>query len=53
MICIDQQSGAVTKEPLLTLARELKGRISFGVYLKQQSDQKLCTITSKSKVCTI
>ncbi|XP_018567860.1 molybdenum cofactor sulfurase 3 isoform X2 [Anoplophora glabripennis] len=35
MICINQSSGEISKEPLLTLSREFKGKIAFGVYLNQ------------------
>ncbi|KAJ8919115.1 hypothetical protein NQ315_012100, partial [Exocentrus adspersus] len=36
MICINQESGDTSKEPLLTLSREFKGKINFGVYLNQE-----------------
>lgn len=52
MICINQQTGEKTKEPLLTLSKEFKGKISFGVYLKHENDGKLCTINSGSKIYT-
>lgn len=35
MICIDQSTSEKTVEPLKTLSRKLGGKISFGVYLKQ------------------
>lgn len=35
MICIDQETGEISKEPLQTLSRELKGKMRFGVYLSQ------------------
>ncbi|XP_060524505.1 molybdenum cofactor sulfurase 3 isoform X2 [Cylas formicarius] len=37
MICIDQQTGETSKEPLQTLSREFQGKIRFGVYLNQES----------------
>uniref|UniRef100_A0A182P7X2 Molybdenum cofactor sulfurase n=1 Tax=Anopheles epiroticus TaxID=199890 RepID=A0A182P7X2_9DIPT len=33
MICIDQQTGVRTAEPLRTISREFGGRMRFGVYL--------------------
>uniref|UniRef100_A0A1I8Q5T6 Molybdenum cofactor sulfurase n=1 Tax=Stomoxys calcitrans TaxID=35570 RepID=A0A1I8Q5T6_STOCA len=33
MICIDQQTGQKTSEPLRTIAREFGGKIRFGIYL--------------------
>ncbi|XP_075155094.1 molybdenum cofactor sulfurase [Haematobia irritans] len=33
MICIDQQTGQKTAEPLRTIAREFGGKIRFGIYL--------------------
>lgn len=33
MICIDQDTGKKTKEPLTTLASTFKGKMKFGVYL--------------------
>lgn len=33
MICIDQQTGQKTAEPLRTIAREFNGKIRFGIYL--------------------
>lgn len=37
MICIDQHTGNVSKEPLATLAKEFKGKISFGLYLNMEN----------------
>lgn len=51
MICINQQTGEVTKEPLLTLSKELKGKISFGVYLRHRNT-KIHTVTTGSNVYT-
>jgi len=36
MICIDQDTGNKTVEPLKAIAKELKGKIRFGVYLSQK-----------------
>lgn len=33
MICIDQETGTKTLEPLTTLAASFKGKIKFGIYL--------------------
>lgn len=49
MICIDQQTGQITKEPLLTLSKEFKGK-TFGVYLKHKDNDKICTITTGSEL---
>ncbi|XP_057668674.1 molybdenum cofactor sulfurase 3 isoform X1 [Diorhabda carinulata] len=38
MICIDQTTGNISKEPLLTLSKNFKGKINFGVYLNQDSN---------------
>ncbi|KAG4068768.1 hypothetical protein HA402_002459 [Bradysia odoriphaga] len=35
MICIDQKTGYKTTEPLRTIARELQGKLTFGLYLSQ------------------
>lgn len=50
MVCINQENGEVTKEPLLTLSRELEGPCFFGVYLKQLDDKKDCNIISESTI---
>lgn len=34
MICIDQETGLKSAEPLKTLTTNVKGRMQFGVYLK-------------------
>nr|CAH7761655.1 unnamed protein product [Callosobruchus chinensis] len=33
MICINQETGESSKEPLATLSREFKGKVNFGIYL--------------------
>lgn len=38
MICIDQNSGEKTAEPLRTLIRSLEGKMRFGVYFSQVSN---------------
>lgn len=40
MICINQSTGQVSKEPLATLAKEFKGKIAFGVYLNMEDFEK-------------
>ncbi|XP_066247103.1 molybdenum cofactor sulfurase 2 isoform X1 [Euwallacea similis] len=35
MICIDQQTGETSKEPLQTLSREMQGKMRFGIYLNR------------------
>jgi molybdenum cofactor sulfurtransferase len=35
MICIDQTTGKTSKEPLQTLSKSFKGKISFGTYLNR------------------
>ncbi|XP_050504607.1 molybdenum cofactor sulfurase 3 isoform X2 [Diabrotica virgifera virgifera] len=35
MICIDQCTGGISKEPLLTLSKTFKGKINFGIYLNK------------------
>jgi molybdenum cofactor sulfurtransferase len=50
MICIDQTTGKTSKEPLQTLSKSFKGKISFGTYLNRPenvSDECLhvgCTV---------
>ncbi|XP_024947071.1 molybdenum cofactor sulfurase 3 isoform X2 [Cephus cinctus] len=39
MICVDQTTSRKTVEPLRTLAKEFKGKISFGVYLDAGKSQ--------------
>lgn len=41
MICIDQQSGEKTSEPLRTIGRIFKGKIRFGIYLKHSNGDNL------------
>lgn len=41
MICIDQQSGLKTTEPLRTIGRIFKGKIRFGIYLKHSNGDSL------------
>ncbi|XP_055376872.1 molybdenum cofactor sulfurase 3 [Condylostylus longicornis] len=36
MICIDQNTGDKTAEPLKTIAKEFQGKIKFGIYLSQK-----------------
>ncbi|GAB0094420.1 Molybdenum cofactor sulfurase [Sergentomyia squamirostris] len=38
MICIDQETGEKTTEPLRTIAREFEGKMKFGIYLSQLGD---------------
>lgn len=38
MICIDQNTGEKTTEPLKTIAREFQGKMRFGVYFSQVSE---------------
>lgn len=45
MVCIDQETGIKTVEPLQQLAKEFKGNMKFGIYLTK--------ITDKSKVISI
>lgn len=45
MICINQNSGEISKEPLLTLSREFKGKIVFGVYLNREATDAEKTIS--------
>ncbi|CAH1987697.1 unnamed protein product [Acanthoscelides obtectus] len=33
MICINQETGEASKEPLATLSRAFKGKVNFGIYL--------------------
>ncbi|ENN81165.1 hypothetical protein YQE_02429, partial [Dendroctonus ponderosae] len=35
MICIDQETGEKSKEPLRTLSKELNGQMRFGIYLSR------------------
>jgi molybdenum cofactor sulfurtransferase len=39
MICIDQTTGNKTIEPLRTLAEEFHGKLKFGIYLVNRSQQ--------------
>ncbi|KAG5871574.1 hypothetical protein JTB14_015277 [Gonioctena quinquepunctata] len=41
MICIDQETGNISKEPLLTLSRVFKGKINFGIYVNQKYLDKI------------
>lgn len=52
MICIDQQTGDKTIEPLRTIAREFKGKMKFGIYLSQSepSDIKYISCSDRIKV---
>lgn len=41
MICIDQQTGEKTTEPLRTIGRIFKGKMRFGIYLKHSNGASL------------
>ena len=41
MICIDQETGKKTKEPLTTLAASFKGKLKFGIYLSKDYTSKV------------
>lgn len=41
MICIDQESGDKTTEPLRTIGRVFKGKMRFGIYLKHTKAETL------------
>lgn len=40
MVCIDQHSGIKTKEPLRTIGKLSKGKMSFGIYVSQEHFQE-------------
>ncbi|XP_074035485.1 molybdenum cofactor sulfurase isoform X2 [Leptinotarsa decemlineata] len=48
MICIDQETGCISKEPLLTLSREFKGKINFGIYVNQVNAERESDVEMKS-----
>lgn len=55
MICIDQESGEKTTEPLRTISKELKGKLNFGIYItnnnfNQNDNQTLKPSDSVSKL---
>uniref|UniRef100_A0A1B6ED13 MOSC domain-containing protein n=1 Tax=Clastoptera arizonana TaxID=38151 RepID=A0A1B6ED13_9HEMI len=50
MICIDQETGDRTKEPLTILSASLKGKIKFGVYLSQIDSFKYSKISIGDKI---
>lgn len=41
MICIDQDTGEKTKEPLTTLAASMKGKLKFGIYLSNDCSSQV------------
>lgn len=41
MICIDQDTGEKTKEPLTTLAASMKGKLKFGIYLSNNCSSQV------------
>lgn len=43
MICIDQNTGEKTTEPLRTIGKVFKGKMRFGIYLKHSNDQLVIT----------
>ncbi|KAJ8966191.1 hypothetical protein NQ317_015411, partial [Molorchus minor] len=43
-------SGEISKEPLLTLSREFKGKVKFGVYLNQDIQEENVYISIGSKI---
>ncbi|XP_024084503.1 molybdenum cofactor sulfurase isoform X2 [Cimex lectularius] len=40
MICINQDTGKKTKEPLTTLSASMQGKLKFGIYLSKVSNTK-------------
>ncbi|CAH1186804.1 unnamed protein product [Phyllotreta striolata] len=44
MICIDQKTGGISKEPLMSLSKAFKGKINFGIYLNRESSVEEGTI---------
>lgn len=38
MICIDQNTGEKTTEPLRTISREFQGKLRFGIYLSNSEE---------------
>lgn len=49
MICIDQQTGEKTTEPLRTIGRVFKGKMRFGIYLKHSHDN-IMTVTCGDEI---
>lgn len=41
MICIDQSNGEKTTEPLRTIGKVFKGKMKFGIYLKNSNDKEI------------
>jgi molybdenum cofactor sulfurtransferase len=41
MICIDQESGEKTTEPLRTIGKVFKGKMRFGIYLRHSNTEEL------------
>ncbi|KAJ8947944.1 hypothetical protein NQ314_008523 [Rhamnusium bicolor] len=50
MICINQNTGEISKEPLHSLSREFKGKVTFGIYLNQEVSDREITLSLGSKV---
>ncbi|XP_030768083.1 molybdenum cofactor sulfurase-like [Sitophilus oryzae] len=50
MICIDQDSGNISKEPLQVLSDEFNGNMCFGIYLNNQNSNESRIISIKSRV---
>lgn len=45
MICIDQQTGEISREPLQTLSKEMGGKMRFGIYLSRMQPKEDCRVT--------
>lgn len=50
MICIDQNTGEKTLEPLRTIAKIFKGKMRFGIYLKQLNPDQYHTINCGDEI---
>ncbi|XP_050305303.1 molybdenum cofactor sulfurase 3 [Anthonomus grandis grandis] len=50
MICINQETGEISKEPLQTLSKEFNGKIRFGIYLSQLTPSEGLVIMSGTTI---
>lgn len=52
MICIDQETGVKTVEPLQLLAKQFHGQIKFGVYLTKTMEWSKFISINDPIICT-
>ena len=53
MICIDQNTGLQTKEPLTTISAAFQGKLLFGIYLTKVSTHEEDSVSELDEITFI